>query len=155
ARYLAAQAHLERMTQYASAQGRFFTAREAEAQPSLGAWTPLGPGNVGGRTRALVIDPRPPGTTYAGGRAGGVWKTTDGGASWRPVADLLANIAVNSLALDPKNPRVLYAGTGEGFFNSDAVRGAGIFKTTDGGATWTQLAATGTPDFYFVNDLVI
>src|SRR5581483_3462870 len=46
-------------------------------------------------------------------------------------------------------------GTGEGYFNSDAVRGAGIFKTVDGGAHWTRLESTNTTDFYFVNDLVI
>src|SRR5215831_4444907 len=60
------------------------------------AWTPLGPGNIGGRTRALVIDPTAPTTIYAAAVAGGVWKTTDGGASWNPTSDLLANIAVNS-----------------------------------------------------------
>jgi photosystem II stability/assembly factor-like uncharacterized protein len=66
---------------------------------------------------------------YAAGVGGGVWKTTDGGSSWNPLDDLMANIAVASLAMDPSNSSVLYAGTGEGFFNIDAIRGAGIFKT--------------------------
>ena len=92
---------------------------------------------------------------YAAGVAGGVWKTINGGASWPPLGDFLANIAVSSLALSPKNPSVLYAGTGEGYFNGDAIRGAGIFKTTDGGATWTRLAATTGSDFYYVNKIVV
>jgi hypothetical protein len=75
------------------------------------------------------------------------------------MADLMANLAVNSLAMDPKNPNVIYAGTGEGYFNIDggidSRRGAGIFKTTDGGATWTRLASTTTEDFYYVNDIVV
>ena len=127
----------------------------ATAAATLGSWTSLGPGNVGGRTRTLVIDPVTPRILYAGGVAGGVWKTTDSGRSWRPVSDQMANLSVGILAMDPANPNVLYAGTGEGYFNGDAVRGAGIFRTTDAGATWTRLAATATPDFYYVNDLVM
>ena len=82
---------------------------------------------------------------------GGVWKTTNGGATWTPVTDFLANIAVDLARDGSFEPNVLYAGTGEGFFNSDAIRGAGIFKTTDGGATWAQLAATANSNFYYVN----
>jgi photosystem II stability/assembly factor-like uncharacterized protein len=68
----------------------------------------------------------------------------------------LVNIAVNSMVLDPRNPNILYAGTGEGFFNLDAVRGAGVLKSTDGGETWTQLPATAsTPDFHYVQKLVM
>ncbi len=113
---------------------------------ALPARTQLGPNNVGGDARALLIHPANPGVMYAAGGSGGVWKTTNGGALWTPLADLMANIAVNSLAMDPKNPDVIYAGTGEGYFNIDGGfsgrRGAGIFKTTDGGATWTRLAST-------------
>src|SRR6185295_7455001 len=125
------------------------------AHKSGEAWSYLGPGNVGGRTRALVIDPLRPRTMYAGGVDGGVWKTTDGGASWLPLGDLLPSLAVASLALDPSHRGVLYAGTGEGFGNGDAVRGAGIFKSSDGGATWHQLLATATSDFTYVNRLAV
>lgn len=120
-----------------------------------GAWEGLGPGNVGGRTRALLIHPTNPDVMWAGGVAGGIWKTTNGGQTWVPKADLLVNIAVNSMLLDPRNPDVLYAGTGEGFFNADAVRGAGILKSTDGGETWTQLPSTRTPDFFYVQKIVM
>lgn len=118
-------------------------------------WESIGPGNIGGRTRGLVIDPNNPNILYAGGVAGGVWKSIDAGASWNPTGDTLINLAVSSLAIDPNNSQVLYAGTGEGFFNGDSVRGLGIFKTTDGGATWTQLASTTGSNFYYVNQIKI
>ncbi|HKE04303.1 MAG TPA: hypothetical protein VKE91_09595, partial [Blastocatellia bacterium] len=135
-------------------------ASAATSQDQRGAsqganWTELGPGNVGGRTRALAIHPTNPDTIYAAAASGGVWKTTDGGARWAPLTDSLSNLAVNALALDGNDPNVIYAGTGEGFSNSDARRGVGIFKTTDGGATWTLLTGTRATDFYYVNDIVI
>ena len=77
----------------------------AAAGPVLGTWNPLGPGNVGGRTRALVIDPASPNTMYAGGVAGGVWKTTNGGTTWTAEGDELANMAVTTLALRPGSSR--------------------------------------------------
>lgn len=126
----------------------------AEAQ-ALGSWSQLGPGNVGGRTRALAIDPVNPKNMYAAGVSGGVWKSVDGGLSWKPLDDLMANLAVSTLVLDPKNPKVLYAGTGEGYFNGDGVRGGGVFRSADSGATWSRLAATATSDFHYVNDLAV
>jgi|GEM_PF-798947 len=134
-------------------------AAASRAGRAVEGWTELGPPNIGGRTRAIVIDPVNPNIMYAAGVAGGVWKSTDGGASWSATDDFMANLAVSSLVMDPTNASVLYAGTGEGFFNGDAVRGLGIFKTTDAGATWTQLASTvtGVPfgAFFAVNELVI
>ncbi|PYS90143.1 MAG: hypothetical protein DMF64_15735 [Acidobacteria bacterium] len=121
----------------------------------LGTWTNLGPGNVGGRTRALVIDPTNANIMYAGAVDGGIWKTTDGGASWNPLNDFLPNIAVTCMVFDPTDHNTIYAGTGEGFFNADAIRGAGIFKTTDAGAHWNRLPATNNSNFFFVNKLAI
>lgn len=127
----------------------------------LGTWQGLGPNNQGGRTRQLLIDPTNPQVMYAGSVGGGVWKSTNGGANWSQLTDLiLPNIAIGSLAMDPTNPQVLYAGTGEGFYNADAIRGAGIYKSTDGGATWSALAATvpaaGTNGtFSYVNQIVV
>lgn len=166
-KYLEAQKHIERMTRYSTTLNRALPplsetqaksnaqAESEGAQPeaSLGNWTSLGPGNIGGQTRALIINPQNPNVMFAAGTTGGVWKTTNGGASWAPIADLIANISVNALAMDRNNPNVIYAGTGEGVTGN--YRGAGIFKTTDGGATWTQSTATNTADFYFVNDIVI
>src|SRR5260370_18558749 len=149
------------MPQHSTRGDRMFASQDemsiAEAQPlALGTWTQLGPGNVGGRTRALTINPTNPNIMYAAGVAGGVWKTTDAGASWAPLADLLPNIAVSCLAMDPNNPNTIYAGTGEGYFNIDALRGAGIFKTTDAGNTWSVLDASADQlGFRYVNDIVV
>ncbi len=121
----------------------------------LRGWSPLGPGNVGGRTRALLVSPKNPEIMFAGASSGGVWKTSDNGQGWAPMTDLMANLAVNALAFDPGNPDILYAGTGEGYFNADGVRGAGIFRSLDGGNTWRRLEGTGTPDFWYVNDIVV
>ena len=109
---------------------------------SPSSWTSRGPQNVGGRTRALLIDPNTPSTMYAGAVSGGIWKSTDGGASWTSLNDFMANIAIMTLAFDPSvaNRSVIYAGTGElEYYRADGVQGAGIFKSTDFGAHWTQL----------------
>ncbi|MFH1747064.1 MAG: hypothetical protein ABIG44_08475 [Planctomycetota bacterium] len=121
-------------------------------------WNSIGPGNIGGRTRAIVIDPSNPDMMYAAGVTGGIWKSTDAGANWRSTDDFLQNLAVCALALDPANPNILYAGTGEGFFASwTKHRGLGIFKSIDAGETWNLLPGTLDPEgaFYFVNKIVI
>lgn len=136
-------------------------ALEAATGENLARWSWLGPGNIGGRTRTLVIDPQQTETMYTGGVSGGVWKTTDGGAAWRPTGDTLANIAINSLVMDPRDNKRLYAGTGEGYFRevvrgtSLPLRGGGIFVSTDAGENWSILESTRTSDFHFVNDLFV
>ncbi|MEO6594834.1 MAG: hypothetical protein ABIP94_08790 [Planctomycetota bacterium] len=105
-------------------------------------WVERGPSNIGGRTRSLVIDPGNPNRMWAGSVGGGVWHSTNAGTSWSPVNDQLGNLAVCSLALVPGSPATLYAGTGEGFYNGDAIVGKGIYKSVDGGVTFAQLAAT-------------
>jgi photosystem II stability/assembly factor-like uncharacterized protein len=159
-RYLDAKRHAERMPVYSIADRRFVAPRPKQAarQIALGPWQHLGPGNVGGRTRSLVIHPKDPNIMYAGAVGGGVWKSTDGGESWFPLSDLLPSIGIGALAIDPQNPDTLYAGTGEWYTGStrgDSIRGLGIFKTTDGGATWRQLPETVNASFYYTNDIVV
>lgn len=116
------------------------------------AWTQSGPDNVAGRSCAIAIDPRNRLRLWVGAVSGGLWKSDDGGASWALVDDWWSNLSVGCLTLDPQNPDVMYVGTGDGFFSlahlarsvSHFVRGAGVLKSTDGGATWTQLANTAT-----------
>lgn len=126
-----------------------------------GRWEFLGPGNVGGRTRVIVFDPADPEIMYAAGVSGGIWKTRSAGELWEPIADELANITVNSLAIDPSDRNTLYAGTGEGYFREDQrgtalpLRGNGVFVSHDAGLTWTRLASTAGEDFHWVNDLVV
>jgi photosystem II stability/assembly factor-like uncharacterized protein len=98
---------------------------------------------------------------WAGGVSGGIWKSTDRGRNWRPVGDQLANLAINVLRLDPSDPKVLYAGTGEGYFREAVrgtalpLRGGGIFRSEDGGVTWQRLPGTDRGRFYYVNDLIV
>jgi len=116
-------------------------------------WTHMGPLNVGGRTRSLLIQGDSASsahTLYAGGVTGGVFKSTDGGESWKALNDLMPNINVNTLAQDPKNNNVIYAGTGELY---TFHRGAGIFKTEDAGANWTSL--DNTSDFGYVQKIIV
>ncbi|EKO40196.1 MAG: BNR/Asp-box repeat protein [Solidesulfovibrio magneticus str. Maddingley MBC34] len=158
-RYVEAMQAMQVMPVFSTQSNKLTSAASAKTNAlfgqALGRWTGVGPGNVGGRVRSLLIDPTTPATMYLGGVAGGVWKSVDAGTTWTPLTDLLSNLAVCSMAMDPKNSSVIYAGTGEGYYNVDAVRGAGIFKTTDAGASWSQLASTANADFYYVNKIVV
>jgi photosystem II stability/assembly factor-like uncharacterized protein len=126
----------------------------AGLDPGHTGWTSAGPGNIGGRTRSVLIHPQNPDTMWAGSAGGGIWRTDNGGASWEPVDDLMANLAVGSMAMDPTDPDIIFAGTGEGFSNLDAMRGAGLFGTVDGN-TWYPLEATAKPEFYSVTRLSV
>lgn len=162
--YLSALQDARRTPVYSTAMGSMLSASSiaaAGAGSLLGTWSSLGPSNQGGRTRQLLIDPNNPSIMYTAAVGGGVWKSTDAGGSWNQLTDLkLPNIAVASLAMDPKNSSILYAGTGEGVFNGDAIRGTGIFVSTDAGATWSALAATVpaaglSGDFSYVFNIVV
>ena len=123
-------------------------------------WIERGPVNVPGRTRALIVDPDDSTnrTWYAGAVSGGLWKTTDAGASWQPLTDHLPNLAVSTLAMADSDRDVIYMGTGEdfNFFYWAQVPGSGIFKTRDRGRTWIQLAVTKNDEgFRRVNRLAV
>ncbi|MGH7451721.1 MAG: hypothetical protein ACRENG_10275, partial [bacterium] len=102
-------------------------------------WEYLGPGNIGGRLRGLMVHPNNPDILYVGSVSGGVWKSTDGGASWFPTMNDLITLNISALVMKPGDPNTLYAGTGEGFFFIDNLPGRGILKTTDGGNTWKRV----------------
>ena len=131
---------------------RMMAARRKAAGIASGNWTALGPGNIGGRIRSLLTHPTDPGWLLAGSVTGGLWKSTDAGASWHVVADLMPSIVIESLARDPHNPQRLYAGTGEGPVQ---FQGLGMFVSDDGGDTWRQMPGTnphdpGKSDFFYV-----
>ncbi|MGH7910969.1 MAG: glycosyl hydrolase, partial [Candidatus Dormibacteraceae bacterium] len=107
-------------------------------------WRCIGPPR-GGRAVAVAGDPDNPGVFYFGSCGGGVWKTTDGGAYWRNVSDgFFGTAAVGALAVAPSDPNIIYAGTGEACVRNDVSYGDGVYRSTDGGRTWTHcgLAAT-------------
>lgn len=111
-------------------------------QPILGGRTLGSPrNNVSGRISAIAIDPRYNGTTnqtvYIGGAQGGVWKSTDNGANWAPLTDGQPSIAIGAIAVDPRNPETIYAGTGDGTRCALCYYGAGLLKSINGGATWS------------------
>ncbi|MEM8523196.1 MAG: T9SS type A sorting domain-containing protein [Bacteroidota bacterium] len=119
-----------------------------------------GPDNIGGRTRAILIDAKDPERKkiWAGGVAGGLWKTNDITASnpnWQKVDDYLENLAVGALVQDPNDSDVMYMGTGEGFPNADAVAGVGIFRSLDNGETWQLLPATANGDFRVTRKMLV
>ncbi|MEM6829301.1 MAG: hypothetical protein AAF551_02215, partial [Bacteroidota bacterium] len=123
-------------------------------------WEEQGPNNIGGRTRAILWDPNDPTNraVFAAGVAGGIWHNSnvlDPNSSWVAINDFLGNLAVVTLAADPTNSDVIYAGTGEGYFGGGMVRGAGIFKSIDGGDTWSVLPSTEIDDFAYVQKIVV
>src|SRR3712207_759294 len=128
-RYFAAKEQMKQMQRYSTARGEVLPSEDETGEGDLdilatraniaadplgtgstagvlGTWQPIGPGNVGGRTRALLIDPVTPTTMYAAGVAGGIWKTTNGGATWVALDDFMANIAVTTMAFQPGNTNV-------------------------------------------------
>ncbi|MEM8600541.1 MAG: T9SS type A sorting domain-containing protein [Bacteroidota bacterium] len=124
------------------------------------AWVERGPTNIGGRTRGIMFDPNDENNlkVWAGGVAGGLWYKEDITAlsdEWIGVNDFWSNLAISTLTYDPTDTQVFYAGTGEGWFNVDAVRGAGIFKSDDGGDTWALLPSTDIALFRYVQDILV
>ena len=101
-------------------------------------WRLVGPYR-GGRVLAVtgVIDN--PLLYYFGGAASGVWKTVDGGMVWTPMFDKEPVASVGAVAVDPTNDNIVYAGTGESDIRGDNSFGDGIYKSTDGGKTWTNI----------------
>ncbi len=118
-------------------------------------WKELGPSNFSGRSRCVVIDPANPQRMWMGSVGGGIWRSLDGGQSWTPVGDKLPSIAVTCMVLDPNDNKTLYAGTGEGYFNGDGLAGQGVYKSTDGGTTWSQLAGTSGWTWSHVNRIAV
>ncbi len=111
----------------------------AEQLTSKLHWRSIGP-YIGGRVVAVVGVPSVPNLFYMGGVQGGVWKSTDYGSSWTNITDgKIPGVAnpIGALAVAPSNPNVIYAGTGEADIRGDFDTGDGIYKSTDGGKTWS------------------
>jgi len=96
-------------------------------------------GPVGNRVSAVVGIPGDPNIYYIGAASGGVFKTVDGGVHWEPVFDDQTAQSIGALAIDPTNPNVVWAGTGEAHIRSNVSVGNGVYKSSDGGETWSHM----------------
>ena len=101
-------------------------------------WRSIGPFR-GGRVLAVAGVPGEREHFYFGGVNGGVWETDDAGRTWRPIFDAQPIGAIGALAVAPSNPKVIYVGTGEADMRSDIAQGDGIYKSTDGGKTFSHV----------------
>ena len=101
-------------------------------------WRFIGPLR-GGRTVALAGVPDRPNLFYIAAVNGGIWKTDDAGRTWRPIFDGQPTGSIGALAVSPSEPRIVYAGSGEGLQRPDLSVGDGVYKSADGGATWMHL----------------
>ena len=107
-------------------------------------WQQNGPTNIGGRVTDLAIHPADADLCYAAMATGGVFRTTDAGASWTPIFDQGDVITVGDIALDPQNPDVIWVGTGEANAASLSFFGNGVYRSADAGATWQHLGLQDT-----------
>jgi photosystem II stability/assembly factor-like uncharacterized protein len=101
-------------------------------------WRMIGPFR-GGRVVAVTGVPGDGTTFYFGSVGGGIWKTIDAGVTWTPIFDGQPIASIGALEVAPSNPNILYAGTGESDIRSDLSSGDGVYKSTDGGATWKNM----------------
>ncbi|MEO6132008.1 MAG: PKD domain-containing protein, partial [Saprospiraceae bacterium] len=117
-----------------------------------------GPSNVGGRTRAIMVDERDPNRNriWLGGVSGGLWRTEDitqGDPQWTKLGIYFESTSISSIAQDPNNFNTVYVGTGESYTGD--FQGVGILKTTDDGTNWTLLASTKNSSFQYVNEVFV
>lgn len=123
-------------------------------------WLSVGPRNINGRIKCLAVHPTDGQTVYAGSAGGGVWKTTNGGQSWTATMHDEASLAIGAIAIDPTTPQTVYAGTGEPvhYLSLPVVlpltsvswfyEGEGVYKSTNGGGSWTLTGPIGNEFIY-------
>ncbi|HKV34927.1 MAG TPA: hypothetical protein VJP89_11410, partial [Pyrinomonadaceae bacterium] len=99
----------------------------------------IGPAFTSGRVIGFAVDPKNPAKYFAGVASGGVWKTINAGTTWTPVFDNEASYSIGAIVLDPKNPLVVWVGTGENNSQRSVSYGNGVYKSEDGGRTWKNV----------------
>jgi photosystem II stability/assembly factor-like uncharacterized protein len=126
-----------------------WTAHNALAQSSWFrslAWRPVGPVKIGARVEAVAIPPGNTGIIYAGVGSGNLWKTVNNGLTWRPIFEHESAFAIGDVAVSAINPEIVWVGTGEAQprYSGYAYSGTGVFKSTNGGDTWTNMGLAET-----------
>jgi photosystem II stability/assembly factor-like uncharacterized protein len=125
-------------------------------------WVSLGPtpgsypgyGNISSRIVTGTYHPTNPNIIYIGPANGGVWKSIDAGVNWQPLTDTQPSLAMGAIVLDPANPNIVYAGTGEATYSGASYYGRGLLKSTDAGATWVHIT-NGLPASSYFSRLII
>jgi photosystem II stability/assembly factor-like uncharacterized protein len=145
-----------------AAAGSILLAGAALAAPSQfdsATISGLGARNIGsaamsGRIAAIAARAEKDGKTpiLVGAATGGVWKSSDGGTTFRPIFDKEPAQSIGAIALDPNHPDTYWVGTGESWMRNSVSVGAGIFKTTDGGETWSDM---GLPNSEHISKIIV
>lgn len=112
----------------------------------------LGPFITGGRIVDVAVDPRSDSTIYAASASGGLFKTVNNGTTWTCIFEKEGTISIGDIAIDPSNPETIWIGTGESNNQRSSYWGDGIYKSTDGGKTWTNV---GLKDSHHIGRIVV
>ncbi|MFO7865182.1 MAG: hypothetical protein R6V02_00005, partial [Candidatus Aminicenantes bacterium] len=107
-------------------------------------WRSIGPALMGGRTVAIESVPGKPWILYAAIGPSGVWKSENAGVTWEPVFDRESTVSAGDVAVSSSQPETVWVGTGEATARNSATIGDGVYKSIDGGKTWTQMGLTET-----------
>ena len=127
-----------------SAYESYRTMRKSSPHAAV-PWQYLGPKNISGRATDIAVADGPSGRRiYVGYATSGVWKTDDNGATWQAIFDDMPSTSIGDLAIAPSSPDTLWVGTGEANLFRASMAGVGIYKSTDGGRTFTHMGLTDT-----------
>ncbi|MCP4567231.1 MAG: hypothetical protein GY841_06600 [FCB group bacterium] len=124
--------------------------RGADIDPPT--WAVAGPNNIPGRITDLAIHPTNPNIIFAASASGGIFKSTDLGTTWTAVFDSAGVQSMGAIALDPSNPDIVYAGTGEANSAGSSFEGTGIYKSENGGLSWTY---KGLPNSFHIGRIIV
>jgi Ni/Co efflux regulator RcnB len=116
-----------------------YSRRSAQTPQATNKWVSVGPFGIGGRVSTMAMHPTDSNIFYVGAAAGGVWKTIDRGNTWKNLTDTFRLLPSGYLTIDPHNPETVYYGQGEPNNSADSYPGNGLYRTTDGGTSWSHL----------------